>query len=269
MIRLEHVSVVRSGRRILNSLDLTLADGGVTVVLGANGAGKSSIVRLISGEWRPDEGEVWWGNTRLSRMPRMELARRRAVVSQHHHHGFAFRVLDLVLLGRLPHTGQPEHDHLAIAGAALEHVGLADFADRSINTLSGGERQRVHLARALAQLHEARAEGRGLLVLDEPTAHLDLARQHHFLQLAHDLAHEGLAVVVVLHDLHAAADIADHIALLRGGRLLAYGSAEHVLTPALLSDAYTCRIERVRDDAGRLFFIPHRHPQPALERIQP
>ncbi|HMP74392.1 MAG TPA: ATP-binding cassette domain-containing protein, partial [Kiritimatiellia bacterium] len=255
------------GKAIFGGVVLGLLAGGVTMILGAKGAGKSTVVRLLGGEWRPDRGEVWWSDTPLRRMHRVALARQRAVVSQHVHGAFALRVLEVVMLGRLPHRERSEGENLGIAGAALEQVGLADLADRSIQTLSGGERQRAHLARALAQLHEARAEGRGLLLLDEPTAHLDLAQQHRFLHLVRALAREGMTVLVVLHDLHTTAAISDRVALLRRGRLLGLGSPGEVLVPALLEEAYGCAIERYQDSAGRFFFMPTLESTHDNERI--
>jgi iron complex transport system ATP-binding protein len=269
MIRLEHIGVKRAGRWLVHDLHLKLKPGSLTVILGANGAGKSTIMRVLNGEWIPHEGEVRWSDTRLQDLPRRSLARMRAVVSQHYPNGFAFTALDLVMLGRLPHTGGREESHREIAALALKQVALADMADRSVLTMSGGERQRAHLARALAQLHEARAAGNGLLLLDEPTAHLDLARQHHFLHLARELAREGITVVAVLHDIQAAADIADQIALMRHGRLFASGDPHSVLSPELLTETYGCPVERTVDASGRWFFAPRLPELKQQERIHP
>ncbi len=238
MIALEQVSVERGGRALVSEVSFTIKPGALTAILGANGAGKTSLVRLMSGEWTPTRGRVRWEGRALSELDRTALARRRAVLSQQYAIPFAFRALDLVLMGRLPHTWHPGERDRAIAREAMERAGVASFAQRRVDTLSGGERQRVHFARALAQLHEARIARRGALLLDEPTAHLDLAHQGRALELARRLAGEGLAVAAVLHDINLAAAYADCVVLLKAGRVVASGPAEAVLVRPLLRQAY-------------------------------
>ncbi len=256
MIALEQASLSRSGRHLLSDVTHALAPGRVTVLLGANGAGKTSLVRLLSGEWTPTAGRALWDGVPLARLPRETLARHRAVVSQHAPLAFPFRVEEVVLLGRLPHAQHPSRSDLDIAREALDLVGLSAFAARAYDTLSGGERQRVHLARALAQLHEARQRHSGVLLLDEPTAHLDLAQQQRALALARRLAGEGLAVLAVLHDLNLAAACADEVLLLCGGHLMAAGAPSGVLTCALLQAAFGVSVEVVRRPEGRPVFAP-------------
>lgn len=256
MIAFDRVSVRRGGREVVSDVSFTLSAGEVTVLLGANGAGKSSVVRLLSGEWMPSEGAIVWGGRPLSDFSRERLARERAVVSQHGAAAFPLRVFDLVQLGRLPHAKRFGADDRRVVWEALEEVGVAAFASSSVETLSGGERQRVHLARALVQLHEARRARSGVLLLDEPTSHLDLAHQQNVLRIARRLAAGGMAVLAVLHDLNLAAAVADRVLLMKRGRLLAAGTANAVLSPSLLREALEVEIEAVGRAPGRMVFVP-------------
>ncbi|MCO5044850.1 MAG: ATP-binding cassette domain-containing protein [Verrucomicrobia bacterium] len=258
MIALEHVSLVRGNRTLVRDATCALRPGALTVMLGANGAGKTSLVRLMSGELEPNRGRVTCSCKSLAQHSRTALARCRAVVSQHTSTPFAFRALDLVLLGRLPHSRFPSVADFAIAREAMEQAGVTEFAERKVDTLSGGERQRVHLARALAQLHEARSTGRGLLLLDEPTAHLDLAHQRHALDLARTIASEGLTVLAVLHDVNLAATYADEALLMKDGCIHAIGPAREVLTLARLRETLRVELEEIPRANGPSVFVPTR-----------
>lgn len=251
VIRARDLALTRKGRAILGGVGFRARAGEVTAILGANGAGKSTLLRVLSGDLRPDAGEVEFGGKPLEAWNRRELACRRAVVTQASALNFPFLVLDVVLQGRAPiSNGRESSDDARAAICALESVGLGGFADRDYLTLSGGERQRVHVARALAQLG-GKPEGRCLL-LDEPTASLDLKHQHEVLRLARDFAEAGGCVVVVLHDLHLCATYARKICLLARGRVLASGDAGAVLTGEWLSAAYGVPVERVPGE--RTFF---------------
>lgn len=257
MIALDHVTVERGANALLRDATLAVEPGAFTAILGANGAGKTSLVRVMSGEWTPTRGAVTWAGRPMAEEDRALIARRRAVVSQHTPVTFPFRAMELVLLGRLPHARYPADSDIAVATAAMEQAGIASHARRRVDTLSGGERQRVYVARAIAQLHEARRVGAGLLLLDEPTAHLDLAHQERTLGIARTLAGEGLTVVAVLHDVNLAAAYADRIVLMKHGRLLAVGTPSDVLTPALLREALGVSLDEIRRPGAPSVFVPH------------
>jgi iron complex transport system ATP-binding protein len=175
----------------------------------------------------------------LEALPEREQARRRAVLPQQSQLHFAFSALEVVLMGRTPHLrGAESARDWEVAHAALRTVGMDDFADRDVPTLSGGEQQRVHLARALAQIWTPPEAGHRYLLLDEPTASLDLAHQHQVLRTAAGLAADGVGVLAILHDLNLAAQYADRLAVLRRGRLLADGPPADVLDPALVHAAF-------------------------------
>jgi iron complex transport system ATP-binding protein len=229
---------VRAGRRVLlEDVSLEMREGEVLAVVGPNGAGKSTLLRVLAGGLRPAAGEVAMAGRRLADWPAVELARRRAVVSQQVALAFPLSAGEVVALGRLPWhgTAQVARDRAAVA-RALAAAGVMHLAGRAYGTLSGGERQRVQIARALAQLDGAAAPA--ALLLDEPTASLDVRHGAALLALLRRLAGEGLAVLVVLHDLNEAAFVADRVAVLSEARCMAVGGVAEVLRPGFLQRVY-------------------------------
>jgi iron complex transport system ATP-binding protein len=223
------------GRGVLKNVSLDVPPGRVTALIGPNGAGKTTLIRAISGVVHPSTGTVTYESADLLAMPSMQRARILAVVPQSAALPPAFTVRETVLLGRTPYLnflGQLSADDEAVARRALERVRALDLAERRVGELSGGEAQRVLLARALCQTTP-------VLLLDEPTAHLDLQYQVSLLDLVRGLAREdGLAVLLAIHDLNLAARVADRVALLVEGRVVASGTPGEVLTPGAISSAY-------------------------------
>ncbi len=223
---------------ILRDISFDLPRGEVLAICGPNGAGKSTLLRLIYRYLAPRSGRILLAGDDLGRMAPRIAARRIAAVLQEQPTDFALTVREMVGLGRLPHrdgiAGAGARDSAVIA-AALRLLDLTRFAEARFGRLSGGERQRVMIARALAQEPE-------LLVLDEPTNHLDIRHQLELLALLRQL---GLTVVLTLHDLTLAAEYADRLMILCGGRLLAQGSPAEVLTPDIIARAFdvTARID--------------------------
>lgn len=236
--------VTRAGRLLLDLPALRLGPGEVLAVLGANGAGKSTLLHCLAGELRPDAGKVALLGRALAQWPARAMARHRAVMPQASALAFPLRAREVAALGRIPWGGGE-----AGVEAALAAAGAAHLAGRWYGTLSGGEAQRVQLARVLAQLHGT-PPGESLLMLDEPTASLDLMHQHRILEVARARAAQGAAVVMVLHDLHLAARHATHVLLLREGVPLASGTVTEMLDAPLLSATYGVRLRRVPDPAG-------------------
>ena len=221
------------------SLALATRDRAEVVgILGPNGSGKSTLLRLLSGALSPASGTVTFEDHDLRTMPRRMLAQQVAVVPQETTLAFDYTVLEVVLMGRYPHLGTFQVEgpaDVAVAMQALESTGTAAFADRQFSTLSGGEKQRVVIASALAQLGDT---GR-LLVLDEPTASLDLKYQFEVAALVRRIHVEsGIAILLSTHDLRFAAATCTRLVLLRSGRILAEGSPAQVLTPTLVGDLF-------------------------------
>ena len=222
------------GKAILAAASLTVSPGKVVALIGPNGAGKSTLLRVMAGERRPTAGTVRLHGIDIARLRPRELARHRSVLAQSVALAFAFTVDEVVRLG-LP-GDVAEAEATTLARAALAEVGLAAERDRPVTSLSGGEQQRVHLARVLVQLRAPPADGRArYLLLDEPTASLDLAHQLLVLRLARAHAASGGGVLAVLHDLNLAAMIADEIVALDGGRVVAKGPPGAVINDRLLA----------------------------------
>ncbi|PRY00387.1 heme ABC transporter ATP-binding protein [Allonocardiopsis opalescens] len=229
---------VRYGARtVLDGVDADVRAGEVLALVGPNGAGKSTLLSVLAGDLAPASGTVRVHKRPLERWPVNELARRRAVLPQHGAVAFSFTVAEVVAMGRAPWAGTPAaaDDDRAVAGA-LAATATAELAGRRVPTLSGGERARVALARVLAQAAP-------VLLLDEPTAALDLRHQELVLRIAREHAAAGDAVAVVLHDLGLAAAYADRVAVISRGRIAANGPPATVFSADLLSEVYRHEVE--------------------------
>jgi len=223
----------------LTDLTFDVAEGEILGVLGPNSAGKTTVIRLLTKLVTPARGTITVADMPLSSMTRAELARQVAVVPQDVPAGLPFTVEQLVLMGRYPHAPRrffETAEDVAIARAAMAATGVADLADTAVGTLSGGERQRVVLARALAQRPR-------VLILDEPTAHLDLRYQVECVALLRRVNREqGTTVVLVSHDLNLAGELCDRLLLLADGRVARLGTPAVVLDEALLAAVYGCAV---------------------------
>ena len=225
------------GREIvaLSAFDLALRPGELLGLVGPNGSGKTTLIRALTGVVRPSAGSVRLSGRDVAAIPQAEIARLAAVVPQDPVLPPAFNSLDCVLMGRTPHLRmlQQEGPHdLDVARRAMLATETWGFADRPVGELSGGERQRVIVARALAQETP-------VLLLDEPTAHLDIGHQGAVLDLVRGFAQrDGKAVIAVVHDLTLAAHYCNRLIVLKAGRLIAEGAPSDVLRPELLREVY-------------------------------
>lgn len=241
MLEARDLTITYGAREVLRDVTLATKPGSVTAIIGPNGAGKSTLMRALNGSLKPARGEVLLDGKPLGAFARRTIAQRIAVVAQEAELRFPVTVLEFVLSGRYAwaSTGawgwETERD-VSVARAALCETELADFGGRMMNELSGGERQRAVLARALAT--EA-----NILLLDEPTANLDLAHQASLLSLVRARCDtRRAAAVIVTHDLNLAAEFADHMLLVKEGRVLADGEPREVLTPELLEKIFAVQI---------------------------
>lgn len=260
LVRLAGIGVtIPSGRRLLDGVDLEVRAGEIVALVGPNGAGKSTLLAVLAGDRTPDAGTLAGPTgTRLSHAPQ-ELARFRAVMLQEHTLSFPFEVAEVVRMGRAPWRGRPEEDADDAAVAfGMDVAQVGHLGERRFPTLSGGEKARTSFARVLAQTTT-------LLLLDEPTAALDICHQERLLGAARDHADAGGAVVVVLHDLALASAYADRLVLLADGRIAAQGRPEDVLTADLVSRVYDHPVTVVPDPTGAgLLVLPARgHSRPA------
>lgn len=242
------------GRWLVREASVALARGRLTAFIGPNGSGKSTVLRLMAGLWQPTEGRVELDGAPLRTLSRRALARRIAVVPQDTHLAFAFTVREAVEMGRHAHhtrfTTPGPGDRRAVLDA-MARADVSHLADRLVTELSGGERQRVLIARCLATEAET-------ILLDEPTANLDIAHTLDVLALCRALADEGRAVGVALHDLNAAATHASDAVLLKSGRIVAAGPAHALLTPAEMTRVFDVDVEELTAPSGHRLFAFHR-----------
>src|SRR5215216_277667 len=242
MLSIQSLSVSYGSRRILHKISLEVQSGEVLALIGPNGAGKSTLIRAVSGVI-PYTGHIHTNEDDFAALPALQRARYVATVPQAVSMPPAYTVWETVLFGRTPYLGflgQPSQKDQDIARQSLARVSALPFAERRVGELSGGEQQRILLARALCQ-------STPILLLDEPTAHLDLQYQVGLLELVSELAHkDNLAVLIALHDLNLAAHYADRIALMVAGNIKAIGKPKEVLQPELIAEAYCLPVQVVK-----------------------
>lgn len=239
--------------KVVDEVSLALYAGEMVGIVGPNGSGKSTLLRLLTGVLTPNQGEIAVEGRPLSSYSRRQLSRLIAVVPQDTIIGFPFSVMEVVLMGRSPHLGtlafEGERD-VEVAHRAMLRTGVWELADRSVHEISGGERQRVVVARALAQ--EA-----SILLLDEPTAFLDIKHEVETYDLLREVQEEGRSVLTVLHDLNLAALYCDRVILLDHGRVVCDGPPREVLTYAVLTRVYQTEIYVAPNDiTGAMNILP-------------
>ena len=238
---------------VVSGVSFDVARGGFVGIIGPNGSGKSTLINLMSGVLKPWSGRIEVAGEDLARLSRLDAGRRLAVVPQETVMPFPYSALEMVLFGRTPHLrgfAFEEDDDVAIAMAALRRTGSEELANRSVTEISGGERQRVALARALAQQPE-------VLLLDEPTAFLDIRHQVEIYDLLRELQEEGLTIVSVLHDLNLAALYCEQVVLLAEGRVYRRGDPAAVMTYANLTETYGTEIYvSMNDITGTMNILP-------------
>lgn len=258
MFELAGVSLRRGRAFALRSVSARFNSGELVCVCGPNGAGKSSLLGVLAGDLRPSDGTARIDGALIHRLSAAELARRRAVLEQAPSSAADFTVGEVVELGAAV-SDAPAADLRSVVARALKDAGVERYEHVSINQLSGGERARAHFARVLAQHRAARQAGggcRGAVLLDEPTASLDLAHQAETLRLARRCARDGGAVVVVVHDLNLAAAFADRIVLMREGSIVADAPPQQALGSEQLTRLYGISVAVERSASGRLRIAP-------------
>ncbi len=236
---------------VLRDINLSVEAGEMVGLLGPNGSGKTTLIKLAGGILKPNQGEIRLDGISLSRLNRKSVARSVAAVPQQFHIPFAFTTSEVVMLGRIPFikafAGETTADRRAVA-AAMELVGITELAQRRFDELSGGERQKVILAMALAQQPK-------LLLLDEPTVHLDISHQVETLELVRSLnLGQGLTVIAAMHDLNMASLYFDRLILLKEGRVSADGTPAQVLTEDKIREVFSAS---VRVESHPTTGVPH------------
>jgi len=258
MIDVYNVNITLTRKSIIDDVSLHIDKNEFVGIIGPNGSGKSTLLKAIYRILKPVEGDIVINGRNIREMSLRESALQAAVVSQHNHYNFDFKVKDIVLMGRSPHKRSMEFDTVEdhyIVDEAINHVDMMDFKERSFHTLSGGEQQRVILARSLAQQTPC-------LLLDEPTNHLDVRYQLHLLDVVKGL---DVTVLCALHDLNLAAAYCDRIYLIKDGRIFASGTPEDTLTEEIIKEVYEVNVTVEKNKKTGLLNIIY-HPGYILKK---
>jgi iron complex transport system ATP-binding protein len=261
MLTAEHLTVRVGAKALIEDVSLTFEPGRLHLLIGPNGAGKSTLVKALARLNGPQEGVVRYGDRPLRSFGDGALARRRAVLSQAVEVAFPIPVRELVMMGRYPHFrgSRPGSHDEAICDEVMGFFDVTGMADRIYSTLSGGERQRVNFARVLAQVWRPSAEGGRYLFLDEPLTFLDIRHQIEFMKQVRTFGtQQDVVIVGVVHDLNLAARFADRIVLMDGGRVIADGVPDDVLTREHLEPVFRIAPVILRDPAaGGIHLVFH------------
>ncbi len=242
VIKCENISVVRGETTILRDVSLHANQGELVAILGPNGAGKSTLLGVLAGDLAPDTGDVHFGDIQIASLTKPELALRRAVLPQQVTVSFPFSVEEVVEMGRGPKSTSTDQELIEMA---MKRVDVHEMRNRLYRSLSIGEQARVSMARILAQDTQ-------LLLLDEPTAVLDIGQQEKLMRIVRSLVDDGRTVIAVFHDLNVAMSFADRVVLLQKGSQVAVGAPRETMTAEILSNIYEHKIDvvTINDDTG-------------------
>tara|TARA_B100001115_G_scaffold62197_1_gene46134 strand:+ start:39 stop:812 length:774 start_codon:yes stop_codon:yes gene_type:complete len=248
-IRADSINIELNNRTILKDVSLNINQGEIISVIGPNGAGKSTLLKSLAGDIKPSEGNIYYDQKNIMAIDIQERAFTRSVMSQLQQVAFDFSVKEIIEMGWVDRGESAYADEFE--NAVMEVVskcGVIDLIDRNFNTLSGGEQRRIHFARTLLQLwRPSDSSDPKYLLLDEPTANLDLTYEVKLLNIVKDVSREGAGVMLVLHDLNLAAKFSDKIVLINDGSIVKIGDPKEVLEANILSSVYNIDI-KVKDD---------------------
>lgn len=253
MITLKNLSAGYGGEDVVKQISLSFEPGKVTVLLGPNGSGKSTLLKAALGLIPVADGEIFYDEQEIRQMKRKEIAKKAALLTQSHPTS-SIQAFRMVLHGRFPYLSYPRRygkEDYAITRSAMETTGCGEYEEKNMNALSGGQRQSVYLAMALAQQTET-------VFLDEPTTYLDIQRQMQIMKIAKSLADSGKAVVLVLHDLIMALQMADRIVLLNHGEMLCCDSPENIYETKMLEAVFGVEVHRMETPHGTKYYYQMR-----------
>jgi len=257
MLNADHISFRAGDRFLVKEVSSAFEPGLFHVIMGANGAGKSTLLQLLAGDLLPSGGKIIFDGNPLGSFSKKELARRRAVLSQHYHIQFPITVDEIILMGRYPFfSNHPSLEDRKMCEHAKQLMQIEDLSARDYTTLSGGEGQKVQMARVLAQIGNGQ-EGEGkILFLDEPVSHLDVRYQYQLLRVAKDLCQRGTTVIAILHDLNLALTFADRILFLKQGCLVHDLKQVGSISTRIVRDVFDidCRIVYPEGDQPLILF---------------
>ena len=244
-LSLKSVSLKLDNRQILKDVSLEINEGEIVSVIGPNGAGKSTLLNVLSGDVSPDSGNTTYDNKQLNKISIQERAFTRSVMSQMQTLVFNFNVKDVVEMGWLQRGNSDFSSNFSMAFEAVtKECNVHNLVHRNFNTLSGGEQRRVHFARTLLQLwRPSQSNDPRYLLLDEPTANLDLSSEMLLMNILKARATSNVGLLVILHDLNLASHFADKIAIMKNGEIKAFGKPEEIMTDDFLTSIYEVPIK--------------------------
>ena len=244
-LSLKSVSLKLDNRQILKDVSLEINEGEIVSVIGPNGAGKSTLLNVLSGDISPDSGNTTYDNKQLNKISIQERAFTRSVMSQMQTLVFNFNVKDVIEMGWLQRGNSDFSSNFSMAFEAVTtECNVNNLVHRKFNSLSGGEQRRVHFARTLLQLwRPSQSNDPRYLLLDEPTANLDLSSEMLLMNILKARASSNVGILVILHDLNLASHFADKIAIMKGGEIKAFGKPEEIMTDDFLTSIYEVPIK--------------------------
>lgn len=235
MLEVRSVDYFIGDRQLLKNVSLNFEDNEFAVIMGQNGAGKTTLLKILAGSIKPTAGEVFLLDKKMETYDKVDLARKRAVMSQQYDITFPITVEEIVMMGRYPHFKDvPSKDDREIVHLSLNIMGVYDFRERNYNTLSGGEAQKVQMARVISQIWQNDSSEKKVLFLDEPVSSLDIHYQHIILKLVKEYSRKNILVVGVIHDINLAFEYADRVIFFKEGSLIkSYGTKEEINTEVI------------------------------------
>ena len=239
MLKLQNIHYTIGGNPILNGINVHFVPGELHMILGPNGSGKTSLIKIASGQMNGFKGDVIYDGLPINEITTASLATFRSYLSQQNHIPFPLKVHEIIQMGRYPHfTYQASAQDHEIVNDVIATLDITHLQNRNFNTLSGGEQQRVQFARVLAQVWEKTTHPNRYLFLDEPLNNLDIQFQQYLLQTIRAMISADIAVIMIVHDINWALAYADKVSFLQKGNLVANGAPADTITPQLIKDVF-------------------------------